>query len=410
MGLLNLLICMLFVFLVFSIAVSGLLEWWAQFRGLRGKWLLLGLRRLIGDEDIAKALLQHPLISGLYRKIAEQDNPPSAGEKSQDKPPSYVDPANFSMALAAVVQSQAAGADNKVPPALTYDGLLEAARKLAAQDSTLAKAVLPILGRANGSLAAALKGLEDWFNAGMTRVGGWYKAAAQRRLFAVGLFAAVLFNVDTIAIFRALAAAPEATAAFATRVTDALNSGKVAGVDVGIIAQGKLTPQQTEAIVKWALPPDSARIPLGYGCIAAIYPADTGAASTKTGNTAPATPAATTPATTTPATTTPAATPDTTTPAAAPDKATPAATPATTAPGTSKAGTRDDSLLHTAQACIAEFRQQNAQWSLSDWLVKLLGWALTALAGTLGAPYWFGLLSQVVGLRGSGAKPGTAAK
>lgn len=335
MGLINLLICMLFVFLIFSVAVSGLLEWWAQFRGLRGKWLLLGLERLVGDKDITSRVLQHPLIGGLYRDAAVRDQPPS-----------YVDPANFSLALAAVVQRQAAGVPGGVPPALTYQGLVDAAKKLAEQNSALANAVLPILDRANGELAAALKGLEDWFNSGMERVGGWYKAAAQRRLFAVGLLAAALFNVDTIAIFRALGTAPEATAHIAGQVADAIKAKRMGTVDTEAIAQGTLTTQQVQDIADWAVSLSHAQIPLGYGCIAAAR----------------------------------------------------------------AAGASKDVLLNAAEACIAEFRQQNAQWSLSDWLVKLLGWALTALAGTLGAPYWFGLLSQVVGLRGSGAKPGTAAK
>jgi hypothetical protein len=30
---------------------------------------------------------------------------------------------------------------------------------------------------------------------------------------------------------------------------------------------------------------------------------------------------------------------------------------------------------------------------------------LTAFAGTLGAPYWFSMLSKITGIRGSGPKP-----
>lgn len=41
------------------------------------------------------------------------------------------------------------------------------------------------------------------------------------------------------------------------------------------------------------------------------------------------------------------------------------------------------------------------------WLAKLLGLALTALAITLGAPFWFDLLSRFVGLRSAGRQPPT---
>lgn len=40
-------------------------------------------------------------------------------------------------------------------------------------------------------------------------------------------------------------------------------------------------------------------------------------------------------------------------------------------------------------------------------LSKIGGWAITALAIFLGAPFWFDLLSKVVNLRGSGTKPST---
>ena len=38
-------------------------------------------------------------------------------------------------------------------------------------------------------------------------------------------------------------------------------------------------------------------------------------------------------------------------------------------------------------------------------LSKLVGWAITALAIFLGAPFWFDLLGKIVNLRGSGSKP-----
>ena len=42
--------------------------------------------------------------------------------------------------------------------------------------------------------------------------------------------------------------------------------------------------------------------------------------------------------------------------------------------------------------------------SLGFWVTKIIGWTLTALAVTIGAPFWFDLLSKLVNLR-SGFKP-----
>jgi hypothetical protein len=80
------------VFLLFSIAVSGINEWWAQVRSRRGEFLRLGMQRLIDDTAIYNRVLHHPLIGSLYRTRA-----------AQGKPPSYVDPKNFAMAIADVL-------------------------------------------------------------------------------------------------------------------------------------------------------------------------------------------------------------------------------------------------------------------------------------------------------------------
>lgn len=47
-----------------------------------------------------------------------------------------------------------------------------------------------------------------------------------------------------------------------------------------------------------------------------------------------------------------------------------------------------------------------AKNSAYDWLAKLLGWFVTAMAISLGAPFWFDLLRKIVNLRSSGNKPG----
>lgn len=48
--------------------------------------------------------------------------------------------------------------------------------------------------------------------------------------------------------------------------------------------------------------------------------------------------------------------------------------------------------------------------SFSEWVMKVVGLLLTAVALTLGAPFWFDALSKLVKLRSGGAKPKTAAE
>lgn len=46
-----------------------------------------------------------------------------------------------------------------------------------------------------------------------------------------------------------------------------------------------------------------------------------------------------------------------------------------------------------------------ATFSPTQWGIKILGWIVTALAISLGAPFWFDLLRKLVNIRSSGAKP-----
>ena len=55
-------------------------------------------------------------------------------------------------------------------------------------------------------------------------------------------------------------------------------------------------------------------------------------------------------------------------------------------------------------------RERVPDWSWGTWLAHLMGRLLTAAAVSLGAPFWFGLLSRVAKLRGTGRRPEGAAR
>lgn len=48
-------------------------------------------------------------------------------------------------------------------------------------------------------------------------------------------------------------------------------------------------------------------------------------------------------------------------------------------------------------------------WMFMNWVLLGVGWLVTALAATLGAPFWFDLLGKLIKLRGSGARPADTA-
>ncbi|MDR6941684.1 hypothetical protein [Mucilaginibacter pocheonensis] len=72
--------------------------------------------------------------------------------------------------------------------------------------STETAGILKIyIDRANGDLVRFKLLLEDWYNEGMERVTGWYKKQASKILLLIGLVLALLFNVNTLEIVDKLA-------------------------------------------------------------------------------------------------------------------------------------------------------------------------------------------------------------
>jgi hypothetical protein len=60
------------------------------------------------------------------------------------------------------------------------------------------------------------------------------------------------------------------------------------------------------------------------------------------------------------------------------------------------------------RAVLGKCWRSTKAMAAGDWLVKGLGWLVTGLAVSLGAPFWFDLLNRVVDLRGAGRRPESA--
>jgi len=54
------------------------------------------------------------------------------------------------------------------------------------------------------------------------------------------------------------------------------------------------------------------------------------------------------------------------------------------------------------------FAEPSEENSNAAWFLKLVGWLITALAVSLGGPFWFDLLNRLVDLRGAGPRPASA--
>lgn len=363
--LLTVVLGMILVFLVFAIVVSRLREWLAQRTCDRGAYLREGIARMINDDAISARILQHPLVNGLYRDPRERT-----------RPPSYVDAATFALTLAnvlvrrgappqqvnvATANAQIAAGQSAEQP-LTIEALRSALANFARQNSPVASSLLPVVDRAGEDLDAALKGIERWYATGMDRVSGWYKTRARRQLFWIGFVVAALANVDAIQMFRHLNASPSTAASLADIARQIGQTGRAGDIDFKVLAQRAPTDDEWRRLMAAVQDRGLAgTLPIGYACLGAL---ETTAARMPAGTTQP--------------------------PA---DAKMPSgqAQPPSTATG-------------RWRACRAELRGLLSQ-SPAQWFVKVLGWLLTAFAGSLGATYWFSAISKVLNIRASGPPP-----
>ena len=177
---LDVVVGMVFVFLLLSLICSGLNEFIETLVKNRARDLERGIRELVGDPTNATNFIEkfynHPLVNSLFKGVY------SADKKSNL--PSYIPSANFAMAVMDLIKNPPE-TGIKLPPNV------KAAYDIFAQ-------------QAAGDAVKLQASLEDWFNSGMDRVSGWYRRRAQWILVALGLGVAVAVNADSIAIARAL--------------------------------------------------------------------------------------------------------------------------------------------------------------------------------------------------------------
>jgi hypothetical protein len=121
--------------------------------------------------------------------------------------PSYVPKANFAIAVLQMAVKDAPATVENIRVALGPDG------KSPLKNNKLGPLILQALDAAGDDLDAAKTHLETWYDASMERVTGWYKRRTQKILFAIGLFAAIVMNVDAVHVGRWLMLNPSERAA-----------------------------------------------------------------------------------------------------------------------------------------------------------------------------------------------------
>jgi hypothetical protein len=181
-------------------------------------WHMFGKPNLLKDKTIASWFYAHPLIKYL-------------GEDNFYSKPAYITPQNFSKVIIDLLQGIDTGTGNtqnintsvtngsiyKLPIDLEADKNNRAVMAILRQQNNNAKInpldtvtinkdtalFLRSLWAESGADVEKFKGkLEQWFNDTMDRASGWYKRYTQYILLIIGFAIAVTFNADAIAIYK----------------------------------------------------------------------------------------------------------------------------------------------------------------------------------------------------------------
>lgn len=374
---------MVLIYMIVSLFCTAVNEAIAGMLNTRARNLEKGIRSLftegnlqeavkVGTEiksqavTLTDAIYNHGLVQSLYRCSGIDEG---SSAKELKKPPSYIPSRTFASALydilfsgvsAATARADAAtqasqglvanpGALPKGTPDLNLmdetearlKGMLDALNKL--PDGAAKQAMLTLIKEANGDAVRTRQAFERWYDDGMDRAAGWYKRNTQMKLFYIGLAMAVVLNVDSINLGRALWTTP-ALRAYAVSAAEqyAKNHGTPKQTNDGVNASAGDTPTATTDESKAA---------------------ETGASKGATASS-------------------------------------PTIQPAPN-PG------EDLKFLDSLNLPIGWSKLSTPWWfmSSSTWpfwrglLLALFGWILTGVAVTLGAPFWFDTLNQIMVVR-----------
>jgi hypothetical protein len=179
---LDLVIGLIFIYLVYSIACSTLWEIMISFSHLRGKMLFKWLYNSFGggEKELGKLIEKHPLIKGLTRN-----------DKSK---PSYISSGVFTDVLLDIINSQAGKTE-----ALNFN--MEVIKKRISETPLLKEEMkrvfLQYLSEAGDKIDILKQKIARWYDETQERLLGAYKKKLQWWIFVISLVLVGATNADT---------------------------------------------------------------------------------------------------------------------------------------------------------------------------------------------------------------------
>ena len=338
-----------FVYLLLALFATAMQELVATWFRLRRDYLWKALSDALGGagNELFEKVLTHPLISPGVAPVAG-----SSSSARKENAPSYIPARNFSIAVLDFLRkfnaNQTAGDIKKA-----IAGLPEGAVRTSLE---------ALYADADENLEKFKQRLEIWFDDAMDRLTGVYKRWVQYFAFGFGAVAAVLFNVDSINVAKTLWLDHNMRAAMTAAAESYVKNNPAPAPNAG------------------------------------NQPRDARSGSAGASPTSPCQPR-------------------------------PPAATSSGAPGVTDATKDFEEARRCAELLKAQIEQlplplgwagvpaqQRPEWQNYDdlqrfqayvvyALLALPGWLITALAVSLGAPFWFDTLKTLINIRGAGPKP-----
>lgn len=388
---------LIFTYLLYSLLVTILQELIAGFLNLRAVVLVKGIRVMLEDrvprdlesntrigrltervflylqnlrssltctfpnDTLAKAFYKHPSIKYLSSNVLQSK-------------PSYINANNFSATMIRVLRGRDFRGEQ--PQMEEIQNTLFSGQE-GRSETKLPEVVVgkvdPVIGviepetldhlqqlyiDAKGDLEAFRQSLESWFDQTMDRANGWYRRSTRKMLFIIGLVVAIWGNVDTLKIYDILSknnkareqlvemAIQSQTNGSGTLSTDSLLK------DSGNSEKRKMVVAAIEQ-VQADINTSNQILAMGWHESLAYYKYDSLVKLKK---------------------------------------------------DLVNTGKNDLGRMATLNQEIA--LQKKKTYDIFSGFSSIVGWTITALALTLGAPFWFDLLNKVISIRYSGVKPG----
>jgi hypothetical protein len=358
---------MVFVYLLLSLICSAANEIIERYSRKRASDLENGIKEMLlnpdGTGDLVERLYKHPLVYSLYAK------PYTPGAKTL---PSYIPARNFALALMDLVAK--GGAQGATGPGAK--GAMIALRANIEANTTLpdqVKKALITFVDSSPHPENVRKNIENWFDSSMDRVSGFYKRRSQLIILLLGLALSILLNVDSIALVQKLS------------TERAMRDSLVAAATEYAKTNPTPTPSSSPAS---AASPTAAASPKAQGSPASSSSRAAAGATPSASPNPNASPSAGTIAAASP---TPVASP---TPCVTGD--TPECRIKLNLAEINKLGLP---IGWTRQESVPPDPRQLTGLTWQAWAMRILGWLITALALSLGAPFWFDMLNKFMVVR-----------